>query len=54
MVVFKKKFPKQHLQDAGKSMGKQLSLLVKTENIPQDSLRKLIFYNKFVGKTEIN
>ena len=32
--VFEEIFPKHHLQDAGKCMGKQIILLVETGNIP--------------------
>ena len=32
--VVEENFPKHHLQDAGKCMGKQINPLVETENIP--------------------
>ena len=55
--VFEEIFPKHHLQDAGKCMGKQINPLVETENIPlkipASKLNILFSINSLVNSTKM-
>ena len=51
-MCLKKNFPKHHLQDAGKCMGKKTNSLEKTENIPYRFPKLNKYCHKFVGRVK--